>query len=318
MEPVRHLIRLHRSSRSRLAVTAALTGLLIALSAPAAPADDADPPQPSTSPSTSPSPSPTPSTASTPTTPAVPAIPALPARGDAYMGMGVLTHDGSLPDTDTAPSDTVSRATQTEGVDVSSYQGNVDWKALWGDGVKWAYTKATEGTYYTNPYFTQQYDGSYDAGLIRGSYHFATPDTTGGAKQADYFVDHGGGWSKDGKTLPGVLDIEWNPYGDACYGKSKSGMVTWVRDFLNRYKARTGRAAVVYTATSWWTQCTGNSGAFGATNPLWIARYASTPGTLPSGWSAYTMWQYTSTGKRVGDHDRFNGTTTQLKDFATG
>ncbi len=49
--------------------------------------------------------------------------------------------------------------------------------------------------------------------MIRGAYHFATPDTTSGAAQANYFVDHGGGWSRDGKTLPGALDIEWNPYG---------------------------------------------------------------------------------------------------------
>ncbi|MFG2606340.1 lysozyme [Streptomyces sp. NPDC048514] len=280
MDVVHPLICLHRR-RSRLAVTAALTGLLLALSTPAA--------LPATGPDT-------------------------PDRGSAYMGMGVLAHDGRGVGTDEP--NTGNRGTQTEGVDVSSHQGDVDWPTLWGAGTRWAYTKATEGTYYTNPYFTQQYDGSYGVGMIRGAYHFATPDTTGGAAQADYFVDHGGGWSRDGKTLPGVLDIEWNPYGDACYGKSKSGMVTWVRDFLNRYKARTGRAAVLYTATSWWTDCTGNYAGFGATNPLWIARYAATAGTLPAGWSAYTMWQYTSTGKTVGDHDRFNGSATQLGDFA--
>ena len=46
---------------------------------------------------------------------------------------------------------------------------------------------------------------------------------------------------------------------------------------------------MIYTATNWWTQCTGNYGGFGATNPLWIARYASAPGTLPAGWGFYTM-----------------------------
>nr|WP_244163011.1 lysozyme [Streptomyces bungoensis] len=239
-----------------------------------------------------------------------------PARGSAYMGMGVLAHDGASTSADTT--ETVPRVTQTEGVDVSSHQGDVAWSTLWKAGVKWAYTKATEGTYYTNPSFPQQYNGSYDAGLIRGAYHFATPDTTGGAAQADYFVDHGGGWTKDGKTLPGVLDIEWNPYGDACYGKSQSAMVTWIRDFLNRYKSRTGRAAVIYTATSWWSDCTGDYGGFAGANPLWIARYASTAGTLPAGWSFYTMWQYTSTGPTVGDHDRFNGSLDKVKNLATG
>ncbi|PWI15601.1 lysozyme [Streptomyces sp. Act143] len=235
-----------------------------------------------------------------------------PARGSAHMGIGVLAHDGR----DGTPRDT--RATQTEGVDVSGHQGNVAWSTLWSSGVKWAYVKATEGTYYTNPYFAQQYNGSYNVGMIRGSYHFATPDTTGGATQADYFVDHGGGWSKDGRTLPGALDIEWNPYGASCYGKTQSAMVTWIRDFLNRYKARTGRDAVIYTATSWWTECTGNYGGFATANPLWIARYASTVGTLPAGWGYYTMWQYTSSGPTVGDHDKFNGALDRVTALANG
>ncbi|MEV0206569.1 lysozyme [Streptomyces sp. NPDC050788] len=244
---------------------------------------------------------------------AVPATAAdTPARGSAHMGMGVAAHDG----TGALPSS--ADATQTEGVDVSSHQGNVAWSTLWSSGVKWAYTKATEGTYYTNPYFAQQYNGSYNVGMIRGAYHFATPDTTSGATQANYFVDHGGGWSRDGKTLPGALDIEWNPYGAACYGKSASAMVSWIADFLNTYKARTGRDAVIYTATSWWTDCTGNYGGFAANNPLWIARYASSVGTLPAGWGYYTMWQYTSSGPTVGDHNRFNGALDRVVALANG
>ncbi|MFI6285460.1 lysozyme [Streptomyces sp. NPDC051018] len=233
-----------------------------------------------------------------------------PPRGSAHLGMGVIEHDGQggLPP--------LTRASQTEGVDVSSHQGNVDWPALWDSGVKWSYNKATEGTYYKNPYFTQQYNGAYDIGMIRGAYHFATPDTASGTVQADYFIDHGGGWSADGRTLPGALDIEWNPYGDTCYGKSRSGMVTWIGDFLARYRARTGRDAVIYTATSWWTQCTGGYSGFGASNPLWIARYNTTPGPLPAGWDAHTMWQYTSSGPIVGDHDRFNGTLDRITDLA--
>ncbi|NUS15618.1 MAG: lysozyme, partial [Streptomyces sp.] len=56
-----------------------------------------------------------------------------PARGSAYMGIGVLAHDGQSG----TPRDT--RASQTEGVDVSSHQGNVAWSTLWSSGVKWAY-----------------------------------------------------------------------------------------------------------------------------------------------------------------------------------
>ncbi len=211
-----------------------------------------------------------------------------------------------------------AEAAGTYGQDVSSYQGNVNWSAQWNAGSRFAYVKATEGTYYTNPYFAQQYNGSYNIGMIRGAYHFATPDTTSGAAQANFFVDNGGGWSPDGRTLPGALDIEWNPYGDACFGKSASGMVTWIRDFVTRYKARTGRDPVIYTATSWWKQCTGNYSGFGTTNPLWVARYASEVGELPAGWPYYTMWQYTSTGPTVGDHDRFNGALDRVVALANG
>jgi GH25 family lysozyme M1 (1,4-beta-N-acetylmuramidase) len=287
MEGVRNLIPFQQG-RSRRRLVAALAGLLLPLSAaPAALASAASAP---------PAPDPRP----------------VPVRGSAYMGIGVQAHEGAgAPSADTG----APRAGQAEGVDVASYQGDVAWPTLWDSGVRWSYTKATEGTSYRNPYFTQQYNGPYNQGMIRGAYHFATPDSSSGTAQADYFVDHGGGWSADGKTLPGALDIEWNPYGDACYGKSKSAMVTWIRDFLKRYKDRTHRDAVIYTATTWWADCTGNYSGFGA-NPLWIARYASSPGTLPAGWKAYTMWQYTSTGQHVGDHDRFHAGVETLRTFA--
>lgn len=69
------------------------------------------------------------------------------------------------------------------GVDVSSHQGNVDWAYAYGKGARFAYVKATQSwpsTLYKNPYFNQQYNGSYKAGLIRGAYHFAMPATSSG------------------------------------------------------------------------------------------------------------------------------------------
>jgi GH25 family lysozyme M1 (1,4-beta-N-acetylmuramidase) len=209
-----------------------------------------------------------------------------------------------------------SAATVTYGLDVSSYQGSVNWTAQWNAGARFAYIKATEGTYYTNASFAQQYNGSYNVGMIRGSYHFARPDTTTGAAQADYFVNHGGGWSKDGKTLPGALDIEYNPYGAECYGKTQSAMRSWVSSFVTEYHARTGRWAVIYTTTDWWTTCTGNYSGFWANDPLWLARYASSPGTLPAGAPYWSFWQYSSSGPFAGDSDEWNGSLANLKTLA--
>jgi GH25 family lysozyme M1 (1,4-beta-N-acetylmuramidase) len=202
------------------------------------------------------------------------------------------------------------------GMDVSGYQGNVDWSSAYANGARFTYIKATEGTSYTNPYFAQQYNGSYDVGMIRGSYHFARPDVSSGTTQADYFIDNGGGWSGDGKTLPGALDIEWNPYGADCYGLSASGMAGWISAFSSEYHAREGVYPVIYTATSWWSECVGTAGDFSGTSPLWVARYSSSAGTLPYNWSYYTFWQNADSGTFPGDQDQFNGPYSQLQRIA--
>lgn len=203
------------------------------------------------------------------------------------------------------------------GIDVSHYQGTINWSTVKANGVQWAYIKATEGTGYEDPEFSANYDGATTAGLIRGGYHFAHPDESSGATQATYFLAHGGGWSADGITLPGALDIEYGTSAE-CYGLSASAMVSWIADFSNTYHSKTGVYPVIYTTTDWWTTCTGNSAAFASTNPLWLARYASAVGTLPAGWSYETFWQYADSGSNPGDQDIFNGDAAGLKSLALG
>ncbi|KAF9219771.1 glycoside hydrolase family 25 protein [Gyrodon lividus] len=197
-----------------------------------------------------------------------------------------------------------------QGIDVSDYQPNVDWTTVVNNGISFVYIKATEGTCRSSVLNTF---GATDAGLIRGGYHFAHPDESTGATQASYFLAHGGGWSADGITLPGALDIEYNPNGSKCYGLTASGMVTWIRSFSNTYEAATGRYPVIYTTTDWWTTCTGNSATFGSTNPLWLAHWASTIGTLPAGWEYTSFWQYADSGPNPGDADIWNGDLAGLK-----
>lgn len=202
------------------------------------------------------------------------------------------------------------------GIDVSSHQGEVDWRHWWDQGMRFAYVKATEGTGYTNPYYGQQYHGSAEVGMVRGAYHFALPDRSDGATQAHYFVDNGGGWTADGRTLPGALDVEYNPYGeDTCYGLTPEAVVAWIRQFSETYHGRTSRWPVIYTSTLWWDRCTGRAGDFTATNPVWVARYAAEIGPLPHRWTVHAIWQHTSTPI---DQNLFNGTTDDLVALARG
>jgi GH25 family lysozyme M1 (1,4-beta-N-acetylmuramidase) len=203
------------------------------------------------------------------------------------------------------------------GIDVSSYQGNLNWASI-APHIRFAYAKATEGTYYTNPDFTNQYVGPYDQGVIRGAYHFGIPNNSTGAAQADYFAAHGGGWSADGLTLPGALDIEYNPYGAECYGLTKAQMTSWIWAFVDEYAYDTGVYPVIYSTYDWWSTCTSSATGFASYDPFWIARYASSAGTLPAGYSYYTFWQYADSGSEPGDQDVFDGAYARLQALARG
>ena len=206
-----------------------------------------------------------------------------------------------------------------QGMDVSGWQPSVNWTQEYSMGARFAYVKATEGTTYTSSAFGSQYIGSYQAGMTRGAYHFAVPTRTStGAAQADYFVDNGGGWSADGRTLPGLLDIEYNPYpayGNICFNLSQSEMVNWIESFSNRYEKRTGRLPAIYSTTDWWATCTGNTARFND-HPLMIARWTGSPGVMPNGWSTYDIWQYSETGPFSGDSNVFGGSAAKLRDLA--
>nr|WP_063817822.1 GH25 family lysozyme [Herbidospora sakaeratensis] len=204
------------------------------------------------------------------------------------------------------------------GIDVSHWQGNVNWPNVASAGARFAYMKATEGTYYLDDTFAANYAGAKANGLYAGAYHFARPDQSGGRAQADYFLDRAR-YVADGRTLPPMLDIEWPWNGSGspspCYGLSPAQMVTWIGDFVDRVRERTGRPTMIYTNTNWWNPCTGGTTRFGG-NPLFIANYGSAPTPLPSGWSKWTLWQYADAGSLPGDQNVFNGSLSQLAALA--
>lgn len=201
------------------------------------------------------------------------------------------------------------------GLDVSAYQSEVDWGNARGQGAEFAYVKATEGTTYRSPVYRAQYDGAAAVGMVRGAYHFALPDRATPEEQARFLVDNGGGGIADGRTLPLMLDIEYNPYGATCYGLSAAEMSDWIRRFSDTVKARSGRAPTIYTSRGFWQECTDDSPAFGE-NPLFIARYDDEPGAMPASWRVPAFWQFDEEGPLPGDQDVFLGTPQQLRALA--
>lgn len=232
--------------------------------------------------------------------------------GHGYMGAGYAQDTkGQLADPD--PGLMAPAASYPAGIDVSHYQGTITWKSVKAAGIQFAYIKATEGTTYKDPNFNANYLHAYNNKVIRGAYHFARPNLSSGSAQATYFAGHGGAWSRDNLTLPGMLDLE-----GGCYGKSRASMQSWILDFYTTYKAKTGRDVVIYTSPSWWNSCTGGWSGMSARSPLMDAHWttAASP-TIPNGFPYWTIWQYTDNGRVSGisgavDRDRFNGSSSRL------
>jgi GH25 family lysozyme M1 (1,4-beta-N-acetylmuramidase) len=238
--------------------------------------------------------------------------------GDGYMGVGYLQDAKSFtPDARSVQSDLAVTPNAASwgpaGIDVSHYQGTINWSSVKSAGISFAYIKATEGTTYTDPQFSANYLHAYNAKVIRGAYHFAQPGSSSGASQATYFATHGGAWSADNLTLPGMLDLE-----GGCYGLSTTSMRSWILDFYTTYKAKTTRDIVIYTSPSWWNTCTGSWTGMSAKSPLFVADWTTSANpTIPAGFPYATIWQYTDSGSVSGisgavDRDRFNGDSSRL------
>ncbi|WP_237208024.1 GH25 family lysozyme [Rothia nasimurium] len=244
--------------------------------------------------------------------------------GEAKMGAGAyeVLEDGSVSSFGRAaanPVPTLPGGLGVYGMDVSSHQKTVDWSQNYADGSRFAIVKATESNWYVNPRQKEQYDGAGSVGMLRGVYHFAVPSDSSGAEQARYFVANSQKWTQDGKTLPGMLDLEWNPYlsdGDICFDMTPAQLTAWAKEFAATYRQLTGRYPLLYTATGWVNSCLNGSLTELSFMPLHLARYQPTVGPMPVGYSTYDLWQFSDSGPYAGDSNVFNGTMDDLKRLA--
>lgn len=201
-------------------------------------------------------------------------------------------------------------ATYLEGIDVSSYQGTIDWAKVAGAGKRFAIVRASGGSLDIDATYAANRTGARAAGLAVGAYHFANPDSVSGdaLREAAWFLRYA--TPARGDLVP-ALDLERNM--DLTTG----GLQRWVRTWLGAVEASTGVKPMIYTTPSFWQQQMGDTRAFADAGytVLWIAHWGVTSPTVPgAGWggNGWTFWQYSSRGSVPGiagkvDLDRYRG-----------
>jgi GH25 family lysozyme M1 (1,4-beta-N-acetylmuramidase) len=208
-----------------------------------------------------------------------------------------------------APASPASAGTKAPGIDVSRFQGTIDWPTVAASGIRFAFLQAARGNGTdctvkpdqcgADPFYAINYANAKAAGIRVGPYHraFATGATRAEARadavsEAEVFLLTAGTLSA-GDLIP-VLDVE-TPF----TGLSANRLRTWIRVFVKRVRARLGVKPMIYTnATSW--GATGDTREFAkARYPLWVAQWGVSKPSVPAGnWAGrgYSVWQYTSSG----------------------
>ena len=195
------------------------------------------------------------------------------------------------------------------GVDVSSWQGPVNWPAVRSSGSLFSFAKATEGQTFVDSTFAANRVGMALAGIpVRGFYHFARPDRNSAAAEANHFIRTVGAMGPG--EVP-VLDLEVAP---------GPGVGDWAAEWLGRVAQATGRTPILYSYQAYlYSIPTSRLTQY----PLWVAAWGADDGRVPASqpltdrWSSWTWWQYTSKAVVPGiagrvDDSLFYGSAAQL------
>jgi GH25 family lysozyme M1 (1,4-beta-N-acetylmuramidase) len=203
--------------------------------------------------------------------------------------------------------------TKAMGIDVSRFQGAINWPAVAGSGIRFAFVQASRGSGAdctvkplqcgADPYFATNRLAAETAGIRVGAYHraFASGATPADARadslaEANIFIGAVGSL-QHGELIP-VLDAE-TPF----TGMTSTSLRTWIRVFVKRVTKKLGRKPMIYTNASSWS-ATGNTTEFArARYPLWVAEWGVSRPSVPAGnWGGrgYSVWQYTSSGSVPG------------------
>ncbi len=185
-----------------------------------------------------------------------------------------------------------------KGIDVSHYNGSVDWQKVKAAGYSFGIAKASEGMDFTDPMFTANWSNMKAAGIARGAYHFyVTEDDP--KKQAEFFISIVS--LQTGDLIP-VVDIETLGQG------TESRLTDRFKQFLDILQKHYGVKPIIYTDRNFWD--TNLNDQFGS-YPLWIAEYGVEKPELPNGWKNWTLWQWSQDTQVPGvdsgvDQDKLN------------
>ncbi len=182
---------------------------------------------------------------------------------------------------------------EVHGIDVSKWQGDIDWQRLKRNDVAFAFIKSTEGGDLNDERFREYWNGAKRAGIPRGAYHFfyfCRP----ASEQAEWFIRN---TPKDRTALPPVLDIEWNHTSPTC--KKRPPPATIRREmntFLKRVERHYGKRPLIYTTVDFHRQ---NLEGHFTDYQFWVRSVADHPDNIYPGRS-WHFWQYTGTGRIPG------------------
>ena len=231
---------------------------------------------------------------------------------DAQAGQNLGDDDlGGTNDGDPLAMRICANGPTTRGIDVSYYQGTIDWARVKAEGIEFAFIRLSDGEVFRDPKFDRNWAGAKTAGVIRGAYQFFRP-AQNVTTQANMMIQAIGTYQPG--DLPPVIDVE------ADGGLAPATVASKVRQWVDLVKAGTGATPIIYTGKYFWRDEVGGPRTF-EQNPLWIAQYTSKCPDLPAPWARWTFWQYTDRGRVGGitgnvDLNNFNGTSEQLRAFA--
>lgn len=186
-----------------------------------------------------------------------------------------------------------------EGIDVSSWQGEIDFLQVKASGIEVVYIKSSEGFRSVDSYFEQNYANAKNAGLKVGFYHYVTARSVEDAvKQANFFVSTISGKNPDCK-----LAMDFESFGSL--GREEINQIALT--FMQTVKNVSGKDVIIYS-DEYNANSTFESNL--AIYPLWVAQYEVSEPTVREHWSNWAGWQYTDRGEVPGissyvDRDKF-------------